>query len=48
MDSRDILACAVLKNEIETLKARIQPHDTGHLHTAIAVMERRIKEMENE
>ena len=48
MDSREILACAVLKEEIEILKSRIQPHDTGHLHTTIAVLEHRIKEMENQ
>jgi len=46
MNSREILACAVLKEEIEILKSRIQPEDTGHLHTTIAVLEHRIKEME--
>ncbi len=48
MDSREILACAVLKEEIEILKSRIQPHDTGHLHTTISVLKHRIKEMENQ
>ena len=26
---------AVLNDEIEVLKSRIQPHDTGHLYTTI-------------
>jgi hypothetical protein len=34
-----------LVREVETLRARIQPHDTGHIHTAIHVMENRIKEI---
>ena len=46
MDSREYIACAVLKNEIQLLKSRIQPEDTGHLHTTIAVLEHRIKERE--
>lgn len=38
---------AVLKDEIEILKSRIEPHDTGHLHTTIYTLEHRIKEFEN-
>ena len=36
----------VLKKEIEVLKSRIMPHDTGHLHTTINVLEHRVKEIE--
>ena len=35
----------VLENEIEVLKSRLQDHDTGHLHTAISVLEERVKEL---
>lgn len=35
----------VLRNEIEVLKSRLQDHDTGHLHTAISVLEERVKEL---
>ena len=34
-----------LVREVETLRARLQPHDTGHIHTAINVMENRISEL---
>lgn len=34
-----------LENEIAILKSRLQPHDTGHLHTAISVLEDRIREI---
>ena len=36
---------AVLQDEIEIHKSRLEPHDTGHLHTAISVIERRIEEI---
>jgi len=31
--------------EIEVLKSRLEPHDTGHLHTTINVLEERVKEI---
>jgi len=43
--SQDEIRIAVLKDEIETHKSRLEPHDTGHLHTAISVIERRIEEI---
>ena len=39
---------AVLKDEIELYKSRIQPHDTGYLYDAIAQAERRIEEIEKD
>jgi len=33
-----------LKQEVEILKSRIQEYDTGHIVTAIQVLEERIKE----
>ena len=35
-----------LINEIEELKTRIKPHDTGHIKTAISVLQRRVKEID--
>ena len=43
--SGDEIRLAVLKDEIEIHKSRLEPHDTGHLHTAISVIERRIEEL---
>ena len=39
---------AVLKDEIELDRSRIQPNDTGYLHDAIAQAERRIEEIEKD
>lgn len=35
----------VLKTEVLILKSRLQPEDTGHLHTTIRVLEERIEEI---
>ena len=43
--SGDEIRLAVLQDEIEIHKSRLQPHDTGHLHDAIAVIKRRIEEL---
>ena len=37
---------AVLKEEIEIFRSKIEPHDTGHLYTTISTLEHRIKELE--
>ena len=37
---------AVLKDEIAVHQSRLQPHDTGHLHTAIGVLEHRLDELD--
>ena len=43
--SSDEIRLAVLQDEIEIHKSRLEPHDTGHLHTAISVIKRRIEEI---
>ena len=43
--SGDEIRLAVLQDEIEIHKSRLESHDTGHLHTAISVITRRIEEM---
>ena len=37
-----------LMMEISELKSRLQPHDTGHIHTTINVLEERVEEMQKE
>ena len=43
--TRDEVRLAVLQDEIEIHKSRLEPHDMGHLHTAISVIQRRIEEI---
>ena len=43
--SGDEIRLAVLQDEIEIHKSRLEPHDTGHLHTAISVIKHRITEL---
>lgn len=38
----------VLKDEIEELKSRLLEYDTGHYHTAISVLSKRVEELEQE
>ena len=45
-DSVAILTKQILKSEVEVLKSRLKPQDTGNLYTAIAGWEERIKEFE--
>ena len=37
-----------LIDEVDVLKNRLQPHDTGHIHTTINVLEHRITEVTEE
>ena len=37
-----------LLEEIQVLKDKLQPHDTGHIHTAISVLEERVEELQHE
>ena len=43
--SRDEVRLAVLQDEIEIHKSRLEPSGKGHLHTAISVIKRRIEEI---
>jgi|TARA_B110000438_G_C15591436_1_gene554031 hypothetical protein len=43
--TRNEVILAVLRDEVEVHKSRLEPHDTGHLHTAISVIEQRIAEL---
>ena len=41
----DIVRADVLNDEIEYAKSQLQPHDTGHIYTAISWMEHRLEEL---
>lgn len=48
MTIRDSLTTLqVLAQEIQLLKSRIQPTDTGNIYTTINVLESRVVELEN-
>ena len=36
-----------LMEEISILKSRLQPEDTGHIHTTISTLENRVEEIRN-
>lgn len=38
----------MLKDEVALLQTRIQPSDTGHIHTTIAVLNERVVELTDE
>ncbi len=44
----DLIRADVIKEEIEYAKSKLQPHDTGHIHTAISWMEHRIRNLKGE
>ena len=37
----------VLKAEVEHLKSKLEPHDTGHIHTTIGTLKHRIRELQD-
>jgi hypothetical protein len=39
-----VIHMQVLRREIDILRSRLQPEDTGHIHTAISVLEGRLNE----
>ena len=45
--ANEITLC-VLQDELEVLKKQIQPRDTGHIHTTISTLKRRIEELTEE
>ena len=38
-------AINVIESEIQYAKSQLQPHDTGHIHTSIAWMEKRVRDL---
>ena len=43
--SKELNHLVHLKDEINQLKSLLQPHDTGHIHTTIGVLEERVEEI---
>ena len=41
----DIVRISVLEEEVEYYRSLLQPHDTGHIHTAISFVEDRIRNL---
>ena len=48
MSSRLMNHERALREEINVLKERLQPHDTGHIHTTISTLEERVREISEE
>jgi uncharacterized small protein (DUF1192 family) len=44
----DLDRIMILQEEIALLKSRLEPHDTGHLHTTIYVLTERVVELREE
>ena len=44
----DIVRISVLEEEISYFKTLIREHDTGHIHTTIGFLKRRIEELKGE
>ena len=42
----DLVRLDALREEVEYYKTLLQPHDTGHIHTTIGFIKRRIEELE--
>ncbi len=44
----DIIRIDVLEEEIEYYKTLLREHDTGHIHTTIGFLRRRIEDLKGE
>tara|TARA_B100000085_G_scaffold259860_1_gene262940 strand:+ start:273 stop:446 length:174 start_codon:yes stop_codon:yes gene_type:complete len=42
---KEVDRLVMLMEEIAILKSRLQPHDTGHIHTTISTLESRVEEI---
>ena len=38
----------VLKEQVAIFTSRLEPHDTGHIHTTISTLKHRIRELEDQ
>ena len=46
--SGNLIRISILEKEIEFARSQLQPHDTGHIHTTIGFLRRRIEELKGE
>ena len=44
----DLVRISVLEEEIEYYRTLLQPHDTGHIHTAISFLSQRLSNLKGE
>ena len=44
---KEVDRLVMLIEEIAILKSRLQPQDTGHIHTTISTLESRVEEIRN-
>ena len=44
---KEVDRLVMLMEEIALLKSRLQPQDTGHIHTTISTLESRVEEIRN-
>ena len=45
---KNLVWVEILKKEISVLEERIEERATGHIHTAISVLKKRVEELEDE
>ena len=48
MQISDTERLVLLMDEIRIAKTKLQPHDTGHIHTSISYLESRVDEVQAE
>lgn len=46
--SEQVNRIAVIKETVQVIKGRYQPHDTGHLRTTVSTLEEYIRELEGQ
>ena len=46
MQISDAERLVLLMDEIRIAKTKLQPHDTGHIHTSISYLESRVEEVQ--
>ena len=46
MQISDTERLVLLMDEIRIAKSKLQPHDTGHIHTSISYLESRVEEIQ--
>ena len=46
--AKDYYRLIFLMEEISILETKLQPHDTGHIHTAISVLKDRVQEVKKQ
>ena len=45
---RDMIRVDLLEDEIEYAKSQLQPHDTGHINTAISWLQHRVRQLKGQ